>query len=71
MRILEVQLFTSFKTTATRAELLRITIKLRELAVDLLGEIFAILRATFQACVGCHRRESKFVLQTLVSTNVC
>ena len=58
---------------ANRAEPLSTAIKLRELAV--LGETFTILRATFQACVGCDRRASKAVLLTPdsampVSTNV-
>ena len=48
-----------------RAEPLSIAIKLCELAV--FGETFAILWATFEACVGCDRQESKFVLQTSVS----
>ena len=48
-----------------RVEPLSIAIKLCELVV--LGKTFPILRATFQACVGCDRQESKFVLQTLVS----
>ena len=49
------------------AEPLSIAIKQREPAV--LGETFATLRETFQACVGCgcDRRESKFVPQTPVS----
>ena len=47
---------------ANRAEPLSTAIKLRELAV--LGETFTILRATFQACVVCDSRESKFVIQT-------
>ena len=56
-----------------RAETLSIAIKLRELAI--LCETFVILWATFQACVGCDRQESMFVLQMqvsamLVSTNV-
>ena len=49
-----------------RAEPPSIALQLRELAV--LGETLAILRATFQACVGCERRESMFVLQMPVST---
>ena len=48
-----------------RSEPLSIAIKLRELAV--LGETYAILRATIQACMGCDRGESKFVLQMPVS----
>ena len=48
-----------------RAEPLSIAIKLREMAV--LGETFETLRATFEACVDCKGRESKFVLQTPVS----
>lgn len=56
-----------------RAETLSIAIKLRELAIHC--ETFVILWATFQACVGCDRQESMFVLQMqvsamLVSTNV-